>query len=309
MRQVQNGKQMQSSDGITHEEHQVTFNGLDSSDRLKEFLPYLPQELAAFASVTTTCWAVSEILIAIFENRPSVASLASPIIAAGAIVSIYRAYKAYRTYVPEALIGESRKAKSIYYARSYGWQWGIAVEMLWDRVRPVDAELERVRRGAEFVRPKRLPNKEYFEWLRSRPDAITRLIRAVTAQCTRDVPLAIGAAISEEQLKGMSVQIEALSDLYKTTALFERECHAIVPPEDFEKVHEMTHGWTDAIREGVHQFINIATELGHLDKKKIKDVASGEAELPAFTIKFDSPENMDNFCARLDEVDPSVLSE
>jgi hypothetical protein len=181
--------------------------------------------------------------------------------------------------------------------------------MLWNRVRPVDAELERIRRGAEFVHPKRLPNKEYFEWLRSRPDAITRLIHAVTAQCTCDVPLAIGTAMSEDQLKDMSVQIQALSDLYETTALFERECHAIVPPEDFEKVHEMTHGWTDAIREGVHQFIGIATELGQLDKKQIKDAKSGRAELPTFTIKFDSPENMDNFCARLDEVDPSVLSE
>lgn len=276
---------------------------------MKEFLPYLPRELPVFASVVTTCWAVSEILIAIFENRPSIASLASPIIAAGAIVAIYRAYKAYRSHVPEALIGEGRIVQAIYYARRYGWQWAIAVEMLWDRVRPLDAELDRIRRGAEFVSPKQLPNKEYFEWLRSRPNAIIRLIRAVTAQCTRDVPLAIGTATSEDKLKDMRVQIQALADLYETTMRFERDCHAIVPPEEFEKVHEMTHGWTDKIRHGIHQFIGIASELGELDKKKIKDAASGREELPAFTIKFEAPENLDQFSARLNAVAPSVLAE
>lgn len=300
---------MQTPDGITREAHEVTFNKLEASDRLKEFLPYLPREVPAFASVTTTCWAVSEILIAIFENRPSIASLAAPIIAAGAIVAIYRAYRAYRSHVPDALIGESKRVQAIYYNRRYGWQWAIAVEMLWDRVRPVDAELERIRRGAEFVTPKQLPNKEYFEWLRSRPSAIVRLTHAVTAQCTRDTPLAIGTATTEDQLKGMKVQIQALADLYKTTTQFERDCHAIVPPGDFEKIHEMTYGWTDPIREGVHQLIGIASELGNLDKKEIKDAASGRRALPTFTINFEPPKNLGDFSARLDKVDPLVLAE
>lgn len=298
---------MQTSDENTHAAHKVTFNKLNVSNRLKEFLPYLPREIPAFASVTTTCWAVSEILIAIFENRPTIASLAGPIIAAGTIVAIYRAYKVYRCYLPEALVGEGRKVRAIYYTRRYGWQWAIAVEMLWDRVRPIDAELERIRRGAEFVNPKQVSNKEYFEWVRSRPNAIIRLIRAVTAQCKSDVPLAIGTAVSEEQLKDMRVQIQALADLYRTATQFEHDCYAIVPPEDFEKVHEMTYGWTDTVRHGIHQFIGIATELGELDKKKIKDAASGRKELPTFTIKFKSPDNLDMFQARLNEVDPSAF--
>ena len=151
---------MQTSDDITQQAHQVTFDELDASDRLKEFLPYLPRELPAFASVATTCWAVSEILIAIFENRPTITSLAGPIIAAGAIVAIYRAYKAYRSHLPEALRGEGRKVRAIYYARRYGWQWAIAVEMLWNRVHQIDAELERIRIGAEYINPKQLPNKD-----------------------------------------------------------------------------------------------------------------------------------------------------
>lgn len=298
---------MSFTDGIAHEEHSVTFNKLGPWERAQEFLRYLPRELPAFASVTLSFWAITEILIVIVENQVDRAALAAPAAVVGAIAALFRAYRSYQAYVPNVLYGEGIKAQRLYRKRKLGWQWSIAREMLWNRVRPLDSELDRIRRGAEFVEPKRILNSEYFEWLRSRPDALGRLIHAATAQCTRDVPAVIGGAVSEDQLEDMKIQIQALADLYAKTTRFERECHAIMPPEDFAGVHEMTYGWTDSIRQGIRQFIDIVTEFGELDKATIKEITSGRRDLPSFTIKFDVPENLDQFSARLSQIDPLTL--
>ncbi len=298
---------MQSINENPKEEHEVTFNELGLLERLKELLPYFPREIPTFFSVTISCWAIAEILIAIFDNRPSITSLAAPVLAAGTIVAMYRAYRAYRFYLPEALINESKKIQTIYYSRKLGWQWAIALEMLLDRIRPIDAELERIRRGAEFIEPEHLPNKTYFDWLKSRPNTMLRLINAAQTQCTRDVPSAIGNAISEDQIKDMKIQIQTLADLYETTVRFERKCHAIIPSDEFERVHEMAYGWTDTIRDGINQFISITSKLATLNKKTIKEAASGLKELPSFSIHFEATQNMDKFCERLKEIDPLLV--
>ncbi len=123
-------------------------------------------------------------------------------------------------------------------------------------------------------------------------------------QCVTDLPGAISITVSEGDVVKMKVEIDALAKLYITATAFERDCHAIVAPGEFKSVHEMTYGWTDTIRDGVHDFIDIIAKLATLDKKVLR---KGSKELPVFEFNFNPPGNVDEFNRRLEDVDPSVL--
>lgn len=291
------------SEGIHTGEHTITFTEKDHWEKLKDFSQFIPREFATFSSVAASSWALAEVFIAVFENRPSLVSLVIPVAAIAAVVTLYKAYFSYSSYVPDALASESTNAQIIYRQQRFGWQWALAKEMLENRIQGSSSELKRIRRGAEFVEPRRLTHSEYFAWVRIRPEAISRLLTAVTIQCTGDLPAAIGSTKHEADLLKLKLEIEALANFYRTATRFELDCHAIVAPEEFEQLHEMSHGWTDTIREGINQFMGIVSKLAELDKRQVKE----GIDPPEFEIKFDSPENIEEFNVRLHRVDPSVL--
>lgn len=291
------------SEGIHTGEHVITFTEKDYWEKFKDFCRFIPREFATFSSIAASSWALAEVFIAVFDNRPSLISLVIPVAAIAAVVTLYKAYLQYTSYVPDSLVSESTTAQSIYHHQRFGWQWELAKEMLYNRIQGFNSELKRIRRGAEFVEPRRLTQSEYYEWVRIRPEAIVRLITAVTIQCTSDLPAVIGSTKYEADLLKLKLEIEALANLYRTATKFELDCHAIVAPDEFEKLHEMSHGWTDTIREGINQFMEIVSKLSALDKRQIKK----GMDPPEFVIKFDSPENIEEFNVRLHRINPAVL--
>lgn len=286
-------------------DHQITLTEKKLLDRVTEFLPYLARESATFASVAISGWALSEILIAILDNRPSLGALAFPVLTIAMITTIYRAHTNYRAYVPETLLSESRESQEIFRRQEFGWQWALARKMLVDRIRDLDTELERIRRGAEFLEPRQLNPTDYYLWLRNRPETIIRLVKAIATLCTSDLPASIGTTIMEKDVERMKIEVEALARLYETATTFERDCHCIVAPKEFEDVHKMTHGWTDTIRDGIHEFAKIVARLASFDKSTGRNEAK---KLLTFKIDFQVPKNIERFRTRLAEVDPSVLN-
>ncbi len=297
---------MELDEGKYAEEHSVTFSEKGFWEHFKDFVSFLSGEVVTFSSVAASGWVLAEILIAVFDNRPSISSLAVPVLAGATVVAMYRAYSKLSSYVPEALLSESKQAQTIFRKQKFGWQWALAKEMLFNRISESEAELWRIRQGTEFIRPKPHSSQQYYSWLSNRPEAIIRLLRAVTIQCTAELPATIGATKNEEGLKELKLKIDAFSSLYSTATSFERECHAIVPPEEFEAVHEMTHGWTDTIRDGVNAFIGIVTKLAELDRAQVE---KGLLDPPEFSIVFEPPENLPEFSNRLSQVNQAILEE
>ncbi len=297
---------MEIEEGKYAEEHSVVFSEKGTWERFKDFVSFLPGEAVTFSSVAASGWALAEILIAVFDNRPSVSSLAIPVLAMATVAATYRAYSKLSSYVPDALRSESKQAQSIFRKQKFGWQWALAKEMLTNRIGDSEAELRRIRLGIEFIQPNKLSPKQYHSWLRVRPEAIIRLLTAVTIQCTAELPATIGATQNEEGLKELKLKIDAFSSLYATATAFERDCHAIVPPEEFEAVHEVAHGWTDTIRDGVSAFMGIIAKLSELDRKQVE---KSLFEPPEFSIVFEPPESLPEFSNRLSQVDPTILEE
>jgi len=238
----------------------------------------------------------------VWDNRIPLRDLALPVLLTSLVVAMHRAFSKYRSYVPDALLSESKTTQNIYRMGRLGWQLALARQMLSERIQNVEATLNRVAEGAEFIKPRRMSSDDYFGWLQDRPETLQRLVHSVTVQCISELPKVIGRCRTEEQLSELKLGIHALAELYQYARDFEVKCHQIVPPDMFRDVHEMTHGWTKPIRDGIGKFMEILEQLSSLDKKTIKE---GTASLPQFDIVFDSPKNIDEFCERINAINAS----
>ncbi|MDK1022028.1 MAG: hypothetical protein QGD90_10375, partial [Candidatus Hydrogenedentes bacterium] len=82
--------------------------------------------------------------------------------------------------------------------------------------------------------------------------------------------------------------------LYADTVAFEREGHAVIPPDDLEKVHALQLGWSGPIRDGVHQMFDFFDKVIAIDPKQ-------QSALD-FTINFEAPSNIEEYCAAMDRL-------
>ncbi|MFB4202649.1 hypothetical protein KBTX_01651 [wastewater metagenome] len=283
-------------DGQYSGSHKISFTEKRWYEHGWDYCTWLPQQLGTFASVAISLWAVAEVLMVASGRRVSIDELAVPILVVAIIVVLYRAYSAKHEYVPAPLHGESKAVKDIFQKQRCGWNAALAKQMLEDRLEEADGALSRIDKGAEYIPPQKLEYDEYLTWLQTRPEVVLRMVHSAALLCTQEIPVAIGSAKDEEALPELRREVEALSSLYTCAKDAEVEWHGVLPPEDFEGVHEMMYGWTQPIRKGVHQFLGVLAELESVDRKALK---KGIASLPAFSIVFESPPNIEEFSRRV----------
>jgi hypothetical protein len=216
------------------------------------------------------------------------------------VVVVYKAIQKFRTYVPESLASESKATQAIFRKGACGWQFALALQMLNERTDSCDRTLVRVENGAYFIHPRHLHRSEYIDWLKERPEVLSRLIRAVAIQCVHEIPSILATTRDELSLPALKDSVVQLSSLYKETVDFEVQSRSTRPPEQLNEVHEMTYEWSKPIRLGIQEFIGVLKSLSEISAKdlKAKTVAP-----PDFAIKFESPPNVDEFIRRLDLVD------
>lgn len=291
-------------DGIYSEEHTVSFSEKRWYEHLRDFGRFLPGEIVAFITLVISLWGVTEVMAQIVNNPVPLKDLVLPVLAVSSIVITYKAYSKYRSYVPDLLRDESKIVQQIFWKQKCGWQFALARQMMRERIQEHESTLARIESGAEFIPPKTIPSDGYLAWLNKRPETVIRLIRSVAIQCTSELPRCLAQASSEEHLGEVKRRVLALVNLYEQAKDFEMECHQIVPPEAFANVHEMTYGWTEPIREGVQEFMRILEKLSSIDVKMLK---AGAVEPPSFSIMFEPPSNLDEFCKRLGETDSAQI--
>ncbi len=287
------------NDGLYSSEHTVSFSEKRWYEHLRAFSRYISGEIAAFIALVISLWGVIEVMAQIADNPVPLKDLVLPVLAVSSIVIIYKAFSKYRSYVPDSLKSESKIIQQIFWKQKCGWQFALARQMMEDRIQEHESTLARIASGAEFIPPKTIPSDDYIVWLNDRPETVIRLIRSVAIQSTSELPRCLAHASSEEHLGDIKRRVLSLVSLYEQAKYFEIECHQIVPPEAFSKVHEMTYGWTEPIRKGVQEFMEIIGKLSSIDVRELK---AGTAAPPSFSITFESPSNIEEFCKRLGEI-------
>lgn len=291
-----------SNDRKYHGQHTVTFSQTSGAERLRKFLPYLPREIPLFATVVISFWGVAKVLSQLGGETLSLKNLAVPAFVTAFVVMVYKAIQKFRAYVPESLASESKVTRAIFRKGACGWQFALALQMLNERTESYDRTLVRVENGAYFVYPRHLDKSEYIDWIKERPEVLTRLIRAVAIQCVSEIPSILATTKDELGLSALKDSVVQLSYLYKETLDFEVQSRSTRPPELLGEVHEMTYDWSRPIRLGVQEFIGVLKSLSEISAKdlKAKTVAP-----PDFSITFEPPPNVDEFVKRLSLVDLS----
>lgn len=192
------------------------------------------------------------------------------------------------------------KNKKIFRKQQCGWNIELAKQMLEERIKESEATLNRIKKGTKFIKPKEIEYQDYIIWLRTRPEIIERLLKSTTSLCIKELPSIIAKTTSEDELQNLKSEIEALEDLFESVKNSEIECHEIIPPEEFESLHEMTYGWTDPIRDGIKQLIDILNKIANIDKEKL---INGTVKVPSLIIEIDGPQNIDEFCRRIEDIE------
>jgi hypothetical protein len=285
-----------TSNGIYDAQHTITFTETSLIDRLKRFAPFLPKEIPLFATVTISFWGVAEVLSELGGGALSLKNLAAPALVTAFAAASYKAIQKYRNSVPEALSIESTASKSIHRKGRCGWQFALALQMLKERTNSSDRMLQRIEDGANFVAPKILDRQEYLDWIKRRPEILIRLIRAVAIQCTSELPSVLAKPNSDNFLADLKDSVSELSKLYQETVTFELESRSVNPPDVLTKAHEMTFGWSNPIRDGIRKFLEVLEQISQMDPRSTKSEGS---PAPSFGIRFDSPQNIDEFTHEL----------
>lgn len=284
--------------------HTATFSETRWYERVGHFLPYLPRESPLFAAVTISLWGVAEVLAGVSGEDIALGALALPTLLTGFVVAAYRAFSKYRAFAPEILLPESAASRLIYRKGRSGWQFALARQMLLERLAAFDRTLHRITIGAEFIPATRLSLQEYTDWLQDRPTFVIRLVHSALVQCTSELPSVLASTSSEDQLPELKAGVEELAKLYELAVQFEIQGRSVQPPEAFENLHSMMHGWSAPIQNGIEQFTKILGQLASIDRKSLK---AGNAAVPNFTIVFDPPQNIDEFSHELGQIDISAL--
>ena len=266
-------------------------------DHVKGFsscpLPLLTFASASFGGL----WSIYEASVSslgLDANRPVAYAW---ILAIAAISSGVARLWAYVNTVPDGLEELLPHTRRIAHLQRPKWEFQFAKSVLAHLISPIDREWQDIRDGNVYVvasRPRDF--RSYYEWLAGRPENCFRMLRVAKKTMLFEFPHALTS--TEEtpaDPKRILDRIQTIVDLYRESVVFEKASLAIIPPDEMVIVHELQIGWAEPIRDGVHQLFEFLQNVCDVDPNTDSNLS--------FAITFDSPPNVDDYCAELDRVE------
>ena len=293
-----------SEDGKHTEQHSVSFNSIGWYERVRRVTSFLPEQVPLFAAVTASFWGVAEVFSEIVGEALPLKTLASPALLTAFVVALYRAGRSYMDYVPEALISETESCRKIYRKGRLGWQFALANEMLKERIGRLNRVLRRIDNGAHFVSPEHLKGPEYLAWLMERPEILLRLVRAITMQCTLELPEVLARTRGEADLVELKDSVEQLTLLYEEAIKFGLSVRGVKPLEEVREAHELMFGWSSPLIQGISDFLGILLTISRFNAKRHKE---GVDEIPTFSMEIKAIPNIDEFLKIIHSADKSIF--
>ena len=212
----------------------------------------------------------------------------------------------YMNDSPEGLQDESATAKRIAQLQRPKWEFHLTHQLLLDRVGPLLSELSDLLDGRKHVSASKITVVEqYMTWLQSRIDNLLSMVEVAKRVLVHDlVQTLVGSSDTPVQPLDILKAINNIRDLYIATIQFEREGRAIIPPEWAREMHELQLGWSEPIRNGIHQlfeFLILVIEPDIDDETPIK-----------FEIVFEEPTGIDEYVELLNSITshlPEIISD
>lgn len=257
-----------------------------------------PLALVTFASASFGgLWSIFEASVGSLDvqaNRPVAYAW---IIAIAAASSIIARIWTYVNACPDGLEHLSPRARRIAHLQGTKWEFRFAKSVLAQLISPVDREWQDIRNENVYIvatPPRDL--RTYFQWLTGRPENMYRMLRVAKKTMLLDFPRSLTSTTAERaDPKRILDSLETITHLYRESVAFEKDSLAIIPPEEFATVHELQIGWSEPIRDAVHQLFEFLQIVCDADPATDTNLA--------FEITFEGPPNVDEFCGELDRVE------
>lgn len=247
----------------------------------KDILKFIfPAEIATFFATLIAVLSVAEVVTKDIPDTSSIDYLI-PSIIISLITASYKGITAYIKHIPAELESESESIQKTYKRQKLGWQYKIALEMITQRIDSHEKSIERISRGSEFIKPRRVDLEEYIAWSQERTTTIIRLMKSVTRQFVNELPRTISELDLKVKLSEFKIQIDYIGSLYKEIRDFEAESYQIVPPDELEDAHKLTHNWSSTLRIAGNQFLEYLHIIQTFDEKSIR---KGTAKIPEISV-------------------------
>ncbi|MCA9107776.1 MAG: hypothetical protein KDA83_20355 [Planctomycetales bacterium] len=281
---------------ITNSTGTFAFSYKTAWDHVKGFFSR-PLPLLAFTSASFGgLWSIYESSVSslgLVTNRPVAYTW---ILAIAAVSSAISRLWTYVNTIPDGLDELLPHASRIAHLQRPKWEFRFAKAVLAHLISPIDREWQDIRNDNVYVvasRPRDF--RSYFQWLAGRPDNCSRMLTVAKKTMLFELPQAL---TSTEQKpadpKQILNRIQTIVDLYRESVAFEKTSLAIIPPDEMLIVHKLQIGWAEPIRDAVHQLFKFLQDVCDVDPKTESNIA--------FTITFDGPPNIDDYCAELARV-------
>lgn len=252
--------------------------------------------LAAFG----TLWMLTGAAMSFLEiDNPEMYLLIILILVSIVLATIGVLYR-YVGAIPIGLENESRLAQKIAHIQRSKWEFRLAQVLLKEKLSLIDKDLDDLLNNRIHISAEQISDKQtYCNWLITRFANLERMLEVSVRLCITDLTKALEADEINPPAPGEIVAVtDKIRALYADTVAFEREGHAVIPPDGLEKLHELQLGWSVVIRDGVHQMFDFFDKVVAVDPKQQSAVN--------FTVNFESPSNIEEFCAEMDRLEDEL---
>jgi hypothetical protein len=210
----------------------------------------------------------------------------------------WRTYR-YINTCPEGLELLSKTACRIAHIQRPKWQFRFAKSVLAQLLGPIDLECRDMLDGKVFVAAERPRDFwHYLTWLQGRAENPLRMAH-IGNQLMGDFVKSLESG--EDELVSSARILEAsvaIQRFFRASVEFERLSLAILPPEGFERLHELQFGMSQPVREAVTKLFDFLQKVCETD---FRDEAQIE-----YKIEFGEWGNVDAYCAELDRLAPRI---
>jgi len=278
----------------------VTFSHKTWWEHLRDFVKSPVPILGVAVGVFGALWTFGEAAIQFVGADPR-GWFSYVLLMIGSFVAslVWNGYRYYHC-VPDGFENVSRKAARIAHWQHLLWEFELANLLLAEKLGPYDRELRDMNTRRSFIlseKPESL--QAYIRWIERRPSNLLNMLAVAKQILLKDFPEAL-FSIRGKPAQPLAIlqAVETLARFYCSTVEFERSAHSVMPSESLQKLHELQLGWSEPIRDGVHQLFRFLQELSECDPKGDNQVS--------FNITFPDAPRQEEFFEELARLEPLI---
>jgi hypothetical protein len=256
-------------------------------------LPIVGAAIAIFGGF----WTFGEASIQFLQANPRGWTSYCILIAASIIGSFtWNAYLYYQK-VPQGLESVSKYAQRIAHWQRPLWEFRLAKALLAERIGPFNQELRDLNAGRVFViaeKPESL--QAYIRWAQSRFDNLFNMRTVAERLLLNDFPAALqSTADHPADPAKILMAVDTLARFYGDTVTFERSSRSVIPIEELSSLHKHQLGWSEPIRDAVHQMFRFLQQMCECDPNTDNRIK--------FAIVFDEPPGVTQYREELSRLE------